>query len=220
MPRRARAFAGGLCYHVLNRGNRKNTVFHDALDYDNFVGLIRSATARIPVRLLSYCLMPNHYHFVIWPRGDDNLSDWMHWLFTTHAMRYHRRYETVGRLWENRFKAFPIQQDHHLMTVMRYVERNPLRAKLVDQAEQWRWSSIAANPCARGKDLTTRPPIPLPANWVSWVNMPQTEAELKSLRHSANRGTPFGSHEWVEETAEQLGLAFTLKGRTQTRNRK
>src|SRR5438128_247415 len=134
MPRTARAAVGGYCYHVINRGNARAEVFHHADDYHRFVGLLRSACVQVPMRVLAYCLMPNHFHLVLWPPGDDDLAAWMQWLLTTQVRRYRRRYGGSGHVWQGRFKAFPIQEDEHLLTVIRYVERNPLRASMVARA--------------------------------------------------------------------------------------
>ncbi|WP_202802903.1 transposase [Singulisphaera acidiphila] len=142
MARTARASVGGLCYHALNRGNRRETVFHKAGDYDAFLGAMADATARTPLDLLGYCLMSNHFHLVLRPHADGDLSRWMQWLLTAHARRYHRHHHTTGHVWQGRFKAFPIEADEHLLTVLRYVERNALRAELVVRAEDWRWSSL------------------------------------------------------------------------------
>jgi REP element-mobilizing transposase RayT len=141
MPRTLRASAGGYCYHVLNRGNERARVFHDDDDYHGFVALLREACARVPMRLIGYCAMPNHFHLVLWPHEDGDLSLWMQWLLTTQAHGYRMRYRGSGHVWQGRFKSFPIEEDEHLLTVLRYVERNPLRAGLVGRAEEWLWSS-------------------------------------------------------------------------------
>src|SRR5262245_15978960 len=143
MPRTARALLGGYCYHVLNRGNGRRTVFHADADYRAFVELLRRAGDRTPVRLLAWCLMPNHFHLVVWPRSDGDLSDYMMWLLTAHVRRHRARHGGSGHVWQGRFKAFPIQEDEHLLTVLRYVERNPIRANLVRRAQDWVWSSAA-----------------------------------------------------------------------------
>ena len=109
MPRTARATRGGLCYHALNRGNRRAEVFHHEGDYDAFVRLLAEADARFPLRILGFCLMPNHFHLVAWPVGDEDLSACMHWLLTTHARRYQKHHRSTGHVWQGRFKAFPIQ---------------------------------------------------------------------------------------------------------------
>src|SRR5580765_8376791 len=90
MPRTSRAAVGGYCYHVLNRGNRRAEVFHDADNYAAFAARLRRAPLRAPSRVLAWCLIPNHFHAVLWPPGDDDLSAWMHWLLTTHASRCNR----------------------------------------------------------------------------------------------------------------------------------
>ena len=122
MPRKPRISLGNICYHVLNRGNGRNTVFHKDGDYAAFLKLMDQANERTPMRLLSYCLMPNHFHLVLWPKLDGDLSKWMQWLTTSHVRRYHRHYNSSGHVWQGRFKSFPIQSDAHLLTVMRYVE--------------------------------------------------------------------------------------------------
>ena len=110
---------GGICYHTLNRGNARAEVFHKDNDYAAFVALMGQACDRLPMRVLAYCLMPNHFHLVLWPRHDGDLSHWMQWLLTSHVRRYHRHYHGSGHVWQGRFKAFPIQQDEHLLTFMR-----------------------------------------------------------------------------------------------------
>ena len=129
-------------YHVLNRGNRREDVFHKPGDYDAFVEAIIDASARLPVDVLGYCLMPNHFHLVIRPHADGDLGRWVQWLLMAHARRYHRHYGTSGHVWQGRFKAFIIQDEEHLRLVLRYVERNALRAELVTRAEDWKWSSL------------------------------------------------------------------------------
>jgi putative transposase len=130
MPRTARAAVGGLWYYALNRGNRRQAVFHKLGDYDAFVEAMVDARARVPVDLLGYCLTPNHFHRVLRPHHDGDLGRWMQWLLTTHARRYRRHYSTSGHVWQGRFRAFPVQDDDDLVTVLRDVERNALRAEL------------------------------------------------------------------------------------------
>ena len=131
MPRTARASAGGYCYHVLNRGNARQEVFHKNADYEAFRRLMIEASARLPMRVVGYCLMPNHFHLVLWPHEDGDLSRFMQWLLTSHVRRYHRHYGGSGHVWQGRFKSPVIEADEHLLTVMRYVEANPLRASMV-----------------------------------------------------------------------------------------
>ena len=218
MPRTARASRANYCYHVLNRGNGRAQVFHKPGDYEAFVALFERACERLPMRLLGYCLMPNHFHLVLWPRKDGDLSRWMQWLLTAHVRRYHRHYHGSGHVWQGRFKAFPIEQDEHLLTVLRYVERNPLRAGLVERAEDWQWSSLRLFTPEPQEEWLHAGPVPRGRTWLAWVNQPQTELELARLRHSIERGAPFGSESWIKRTATKLGLEASLhpRGRPRT----
>lgn len=204
--------AGGICYHVINRGNRRATVYHAAEDYVAFVRLIQQACVRIPMRVLAYCLMPNHFHLVLWPHEDGDMSRWMHWLLTTHVVRYHMIRGTSGRVWQGRYKAFPIEQDRHLLTVLRYVERNPLRANLVKRAIDWKWSSLAHQDCVASRTLLSESPVTKPPEWIQFVDRPQTNEELEALRNCSFKCAPFGSDPWVRDTAERLGLKSSLRG--------
>jgi putative transposase len=134
----------------------------------------------------------------------------MQWVFTTHVHWSHAMYGTTGRLWQGRFKAFLNQADHHLLTVMRYVERNALRARLVERAEDWRWGSLAwrrAHPAP--VELTTSPVV-LPSYWRQYVNEPQTAAELAAIRVCVQRQRPFGCEDWVAQQAVELGVGPSL----------
>ena len=217
MPRTARASVGGVCYHVLNRGNGRAKVFRKEGDYAAFLDLMAEANERLPLRILSYVLMPNHFHLVLWPRGDGDLSRWMQWLLTSHVRRYHRHYHGSGHVWQGRFKAFPIQQDEHLLTVIRYVERNPRRANLVARAQQWAWSSLAWRVRRQRPTILADWPVPCPRNWLALVNANQTESELEAVRRSIVRGAPYGSDRWTKRMAQRLGLESSLNPRGRPR---
>ncbi len=215
MPRTARASAGGVCYHVLNRGNGRQRIFSGDGDYAAFLDLLAAACERLPLRILGLCLMPNHFHLLLWPHADGDLSRWMQWLLTAHVRRYHGRRGTSGHVWQGRFKAFPIEQDEHFLTVLRYVERNPQRAGLVRRAVQWPWSSLALR--ARHAGLLADPPVKLPRNWVERVHRPETAEELAAVRESVVRGAPFGSPAWRTRMAAALGLEAALRPRGRPR---
>ena len=218
MPRTARAAPGGYCYHVLNRGNARQDVFHKPDDYAAFVKLLSQANEKLPMRLLAYCLMPNHFHLVLWPKKEGELSRWMQWLLTSHVRRYHQHYGSSGHVWQGRFKSFPIEKDEHLLTVLRYVERNALRAGLCRKAEKWSWSSLAEGD--EDRPVLDAGPVPRPRNWLDWVNRPLTEGELAAVRHSIARGTPLGSPRWQRRTARSLGLESSLNPRGRPRKSK
>lgn len=128
---------------MINRGNNRARVFHGAADYRQFIELMNEAQARTELEVFAVCLMPNHFHLLVRPRQGADLGAWMHWLLTTHVRRHHQRYRSSGRVWQGRFKAFPVQEDDHLLTVIRYIERNALRAGLAQRAEQWPWGVCA-----------------------------------------------------------------------------
>jgi putative transposase len=208
-----------MCYHVLNRGNARAEVFHKRDDYVAFLKLLPLAVERLPMRVLAFCVMPNHFHMVLWPYEAGDLGRFMQWLLTSHVRRYHRHYQSSGHVWQGRFKAFPIQQDEHLLAVLRYVERNPLRANLVQRAEDWQWSSLRERLEGQASELLHAGPIPLPRNWLALVNRPQTEREVDALRRSIHRGTPFGTDHWTKLTATRLGLQSTLRPRGRPRKK-
>jgi putative transposase len=208
-------------YHALNRAVARLPLFQKDGDYAAFERVLAEALEECPTRLLAYCFMPNHWHLVLWPQADEELSAFLRWLTHTHSMRWHAHYHTqgTGHLYQGRFKAFPVAADEHLYTVLRYVERNPLRAGLVRRAEYWRWSSLW-----RRQHADAQPPLALhrwpvaePEDWREWVQQPQTEAELEAVRHAVARSCPFGSAAWQKRTARRLGLAFTLRPRGRPR---
>lgn len=217
MPRRARSIVGGLVYHVLNRSNARLPLFEKKGDYEAFQRVLEQAQQREPLRILGYCVMPNHWHLVVWPkRGHDRqVSEFMRWLTVTHTQRWHAHRHSAGsgHLYQGRFKSFPVQSDEHLLTVLRYVERNAQRANLVERAEDWPWSSLhrRLHGNEQAKSLLSDWPIPRPRQWRRWVNEPQTESELAAIRRSLQRGSPYGETDWCRRRIEQLGLEHTIR---------
>ncbi len=214
MPRRLRVSSGGYAYHVLNRAVARARIFAKARDYEAFEEVLVEAKDRLPMRVLAWCVMPNHWHLVLWPRRDGDLSEFMRWLTVTHTQRWHAAHRTsgTGPLYQGRFKSFPIEEDDHLWRVLRYVERNPLRADLVEEVQAWRWSSLRHRLNGGGPPLDEGP-APLPGNWPQCVESPETEAELAAMRKSVVRGAPFGGPSWQEQTATRLGLQSSLRPR-------
>jgi putative transposase len=155
--------------------------------------------------------MPNHLHLALWPYHDGDLSRWMQWLLTAHARRYHTYHESSGHIWQGRFKAFPIEQDAHLLAVLRYIEQNPVRAHLVTRAEEWRWSSARAwRDTEQGLRVDVSPVARL-RPWSDRVNDAMDEREVQRIRQGVHRGAPFGSKAWTAITATLLGLDASLR---------
>ena len=219
MPRTKRMYTGGLVCHVLNRAVGRATIFRDAADYAAFENLLLNASEFASVRLLTFCLMPNHWHLLLWPQDDGDLSAYMHRLTMTHTMRWHHVHGSLGTgpLYQGRFKSFPVDTDEHFLTVCRYVERNALRANLVERAEDWRWSGLWHRRHLGHRGGLSAWPVAPPSNWIDHVNEPQTEAEMEALRRSLQRGIPFGSEAWQHATASQLGIDLAPRPRGRPR---
>jgi putative transposase len=215
MPRTARVAPGGMVYHVINRGVGKQDLFNSDEDYLAFERVLVETLEKRPMRLLGYCLMPNHWHFVLWPENDGDLGRFMQRLTVTHVTRWQTNYNMVGygHLYQGRFKSFPVETDDHFYQVMRYVERNALRANLVSDAKEWPWGSLWINQfgAPEHRAMLSRWPTSRPRSWLQYVNEPQTEAELESLRRSCTRGTPYGSTQWVDQTVKELCLEATMR---------
>jgi putative transposase len=210
-----------MVFHCLNRSVARLTLFEKEADYKAFERVLEEAQSRVPLRILDYVVMPNHWHLVVWPQTDDEVSEFLQWLTVTHTMRWHAHYGTsgTGHLYQGRFKAFPVQSDEHLYQVLRYVERNPVRAGLVKRAEDWRWGSAwrRRHGDAKLKQLLADWPVDRPRGWLNLVNEPLTDAELQALRQSVQRGTPYGSETWRKRSAQRLDLGSTLRPRGRPR---
>jgi putative transposase len=207
-----------MIYHVLNRANGRQRLLRTRGDFQAFYDVLLLAMKRYPTRLLNWCVMGNHWHFIAWPRQDGELSRFFGFIGLTHATRWQTAHQRVGmgHVYQGRFKSFMVEPDDvPILRVMRYVERNALRAGLVKQAEDWPWSSLYArlNGPPQIQALLSEPPMDLPRDWVKRVNQPQTAAEEELIVRSIRRGTPLGTDAWVERTARKYNLASTLRPR-------
>jgi putative transposase len=217
MPRMARIAPGDVVFHCLNRGNDGRDLFNDEGDFVAFERVIEATLKAEPTRLLAYCLMHNHWHFLLWPRKDHELAAFMHRLTTTHVRRWHRHRNSDGRghLYQGTYKSFPVKEDGHFLTVARYIERNPLRAGMVRRAELWRWSSLwlreQGSPQQRG--LMTEWPVSRPANWIAVVNRPQADKEEAEMAECIRRGRPYGDSPWQTAAARRMKLQSTFHPR-------
>jgi putative transposase len=211
-----------MVFHVLNRGVGRRTLFDKDEDYAALERVLEETLHTRPMRICAYCLMPNHWHFVLWPEHDGDLPAFMQQFTNTHVKRWkqHRHETGYGHLYQGRYKSFPVQTDDYFYQVLRYVERNALRANLSMRAEDWPWSSLR-RPSREDPafPLLAAWPLPRPANWRELVNQPQTDAELAALRRCVNRGTPYGNADWIDATVTQLGLQSTLRPRGHPRHR-
>ena len=141
MPRTARILLKGVCYHIINRGNQKQTIFLDNIDCEKYLDILRHYKRKYRFKLYGYCLMPNHIHLIIEIKDINDLAKIMQCITQTYTIWFNKKYTKTGRLWQNRFKSMVIQKDRYLLDCLRYIELNPIRAKIASFAEQYPWCS-------------------------------------------------------------------------------
>ena len=215
MPRRLRRSLYGAAFHVMNRAVRKNLLFETDRDYDAFVSVVLESLQRVPVKIIAFQLMPNHWHFVIRCDRIEEISTWMQWVAGTHANRWNGAHGTrgSGAVYQSRFKAIPIQHGASLIRVCRYVERNALRKGWVDAAENWEWSSLHS--VRKNCDLIPLGewPFPRPVNWLEIVNSDEIPHELDQIRECIKSNHPIGDPDWQHAVAPFVGLTMRPKGK-------
>lgn len=215
MPRPKRIALGGYVYHVFNRANGRLRIFRKDTDFLAFEKILADGSALFSMRLCGYCIMGNHWHLLLWPRGDGDLSSFMRWVTLTHTQRYHTSHGTVGigHLYQGRYKSFPVQNDSHYLSVLRYIEANPVRTGLVRNAGQWAWSSFAVRRGRESAVLLNDGPVELPADWPRLVRAALGPADTHGIGNSLRRGAPFGDERWTARAADRLKLQSTLHPR-------
>ncbi len=224
MPRAERTDVGEYVYHALNRANARVQIFNSHKDYQLFENILEEAVEKYGMRLLSYCLMPNHWHLVLYPKKDGELARFMGWLTNTHTRRWHTQKDSVGQghLYQGRYKSFLCQDDTHFLTLVRYVERNAKRANLVKISENWKWSSAwrRENGTSKQKRILSSWPVSRPKDYSTWLNQAQTEDEEEAIEQSITKGNPFGGDRWVNDVVKRFNLEQTLRkvGRPKAKN--
>jgi len=213
MPRHRRVSPDGFVQHIVNRGDHRETIFHKPSDFRAFLAVIAESAYRIPIRILAYCIMRNHFHLVVWPQEGKALPAFMQLLMNTHINRYLRHYppSSRGHIYQGRYANPLVETGPALFRVIRYVEANALSAGLVTRAEYYKWSSVSPHAGDTGRPALAEWPIARPANWVQYVNTPTAADEWKKLQRSVRRGTPYGSDDWVEQVAAAHDLQSTLR---------
>jgi putative transposase len=215
MPRTARIAPGGVIHHVLNRGVGKMKIFRSRKDHEAFQRCLALTHEAVPsVRILAYCVMSNHWHLVLWPETDRDLARFMLRLTTRHVRRWltHRQQVGAGHVYQGRYKSFAIQDDAHLTTVCRYVERNPLRAGRVASARDWPWSSAGQQALPGEQRLPlTELPHGRRRDWAAWVDRPQTAAEeAASATRSPSADPTATTPGWTTSKRRSAGASHSL----------
>ncbi len=217
MGRVLRTNAGNYVYHVLNRANARVQIFDSDKDYQLFEQTLIEAKEECDMRLLAYCIMPNHWHLVVYPKRDGDLSKFMNWFTLTHTQRWHASKKTTGQghLYQGRYKSFLCQNDNHFLTLVRYVERNALKANLVTKAEEWRWGSAYCREYGvpKQKKLLALWPVQQPKNYLVWLNQLQSEDEESVIEKSIKRGNPYGGSSWSKNIIKKFNLKMTIKSK-------
>ena len=221
MPRRARRVFAGLPHHVVQRGNRREDVFFSDADRTTYLDWLRACCDAAGVQVLAYCLMTNHVHVVAVPATDDALERALRPLHTRYAMRVNRWRNAKGHVFQGRFFS-SVLDESYLWAAIRYVERNPVRAGMVDQAERYRWSSAAAH-CGFGNDLVlTRDPAWLEllqsvTDWPAWLLDFDRPVHLDVLRAQVRQSLPCGSDDFVRGLERRAGQPLAPKPRGRPR---
>lgn len=219
VPRIARFLCAGLPHHVTQRGNRRGQVFFSDADHQTYLALLHEYTIKHQVAVLAYCLMPNHVHLVLVPAARDSLPLSLGPIHLRYAQRVNGMKGWNGHVWQGRYFASVLDK-RHCWAAIRYVERNPVRAGMVQCAESYRWSSASAH-CGLRKDaiLATEPEwqrqIAGIANWSAWLAEGDDARELSVLRKNASKDLPCGSDEFIDELELSSGRCL----RTRRRNR-
>ena len=211
MARQPRIDIGGYPYHVLNRANARLPIFFKEQDFRMFESILEDACVEYDMRLLAYCLMPNHFHLVLYPQKDGELQKFMQWLTLTHTQRWHTKNNTTGtgHLYQGRYKSLLVQDDTHLLGLIRYVERNPLRAKLVNNLNNWHFSSYwrRMHGTNEHRKILSDWPIEIPGSYDTFIRDSVTVEELDSIRNAVQRGQLYGSEGWFNRMKRSLKIA-------------
>ncbi len=221
MPRTARIVLPGFLHHVSQRGNNRQEVFFTPGDRRKYLDLLRQQCDKHGLAVSGYCLMTNHVHLVVTPPTEQSLAKAIgraHFLYTRHLNRLHRR---SGHLWQNRYYSCAVDEDH-ILAVMSYIERNPVRAGLVAHAWEYEWSSASAHtgrPDRGGLlDLNTWRQSMEPETWQQMLTAPRGEAELERVRTRTRSGRPLVGDSLLGKLEASLGrrLRPGRRGRPRT----
>lgn len=224
MPRNARVDVGGEIYHVINRANGRLQIFNNDEDYILFEQLLLETKELFDMRIIAYVLMPNHFHLILFPKKSGDLGLFMHRLSNAHTRKVHAQTNTngSGHLYQGRYKSFLIDNDKYFFAVIKYVERNPVRAKIVGLCENWQWGSAwrRIEGTDQQKKLLDQVSFKFPVNYKNWINTAEEENVLNLIRTSVKKGVPYGREQWVDAMVSRYHLESTLKspGRPKKKN--
>ena len=197
MSRIARVIATGLPHHVTQRGNRRMpTFFHDQ-DYQAYISLMDEWCRKCHVEIWAYCLMPNHVHLIAIPETDEGLRQGIGEAHRRYSRLINFREGWQGHLWQGRFFSFPMDENY-LLAVARYIEMNPVRARLVEEPESWKWSSARAHLAGVDDPLVkVSPLLEIVGDWRRFLFSDSEEEKVMDIRKHERTGRPLGSESFV-----------------------
>lgn len=205
MARMARVVVPGIAYHITQRGNRRQDTFFGNSDYRLYRRLLSEHCARCSVQVWAYCLMPNHVHLVVVPKQADGLHKALGEAHRRYTQHINAREGWRGYLWQGRFASYPMDE-RHLVAAVRYVELNPVRARLCDSPGNWPWSSARAHLGGRDDELVTIAPMAsLISNWQAYLSLSAPSADDEVFRRHARTGRPLGSDTFIEQLERMTG---------------
>jgi putative transposase len=193
MPRSTRIYPDGVPQHIYNRGNRRARIFQERADYLGFLAALAIAAERTTVRLLAFCVMPNHFHLLLWPDVGVQISSYMQLVMNIHIRDVQIRHQMrgTGHVYQGRHKNVPILTEHHLLVAARYVEGNALAAALVPRAQEWEWCSL--NQAEHCSVLLAPWPVNRPSDWNDLVNEIPSDKSIKEIRKYARTAYKLGA---------------------------
>ncbi|MEK7113541.1 MAG: transposase [Patescibacteria group bacterium] len=223
MPRSARVDVGNEIYHIINRANGRLKIFNKDEDFQLFEQLLYDTKELFDMRILAYCLMPNHFHLVLYPKNDGDMGKFMHRLSNSHTRKVHAITNTngSGHLYQGRYKSFLVDKENYIIAVIKYVERNSVRAKLTRLCQNWQWGSAwrRTKGTIEQKKLLDQKSFKLPDNYLSWINTEDNSETTNIIRRSVKKGIPYGRDKWIDNMVSKYHLESTLKSQGRPRKK-
>lgn len=221
MPRLARTVCARVPHHLTQRGNRREKVFFTDDDRHAYLGWLKEYAEKYAVDILAYCLMTNHIHLVAVPATEDSLQQALKPLHMRYAQRINRARDWTGHVWQGRFFSSALDEAY-LWAAVRYVERNPVRARIVRKAENYRWSSAGAHCGVRPDTVLTQKPFwrkrfEAIGDWSAWLTEGDEPVKLEVLRRNADKGLPCGSEKFIQKLEKLTGRALQYRPRGRPR---
>lgn len=213
MARQPRIDIAGEIYHVINRSNARWKIFKSPKNFNAVIQSLVETLEEYPIDIFSFCIMSNHWHFAVRPKENGDMGQFFGKFTQKVTQRWHAAHKTTGsgHLFQGRFKSFLVEQDSYFLQLMKYIEANALRAKLVGKAEDWQWGSLYIR--LHNQDLSNAIlkawPVDLPKDYLKQVNDPLPKAELDHIRYSVIRSRPLGGLEWVNQVIKKYNLEHT-----------